>query len=83
MVPFTDFVPVDFDDTGPGVVGEISVTRVLPRGQFALSYSRETRTTSSLFASDVNVDTYSLGWVTTSRRASRSRCAEPTSTTSR
>jgi hypothetical protein len=63
VVPFTDFIPVGFDDTGPGVVGEISVTRELPRGQFALSYSRETRTTSSLFASNVNVDTYSLGWV--------------------
>jgi hypothetical protein len=63
IVPFVDFVPVEFDDTGPGVVGELSVTRLLPRGQLALSYTRETRTTSSLFASDVNVDTVALGWI--------------------
>ena len=63
VVPFVDFVPVDFSDTGPGVIGEISIRRVLPRGEVALSYSRETRTTSSLFASDVDVDTVTLGWV--------------------
>jgi hypothetical protein len=63
VVSFTDFVPEEFSDTGPGVVGEFTLKRLLPRGEAALSYSRETRTTSSLFASNVNVDTVSLGWV--------------------
>jgi len=63
VVAFVDYVPESFSDTGPGVVGEVSLTRMLPRGQAALSYSRETRTTSSLFASDVNVDTVALGWI--------------------
>ena len=63
VVPFIDYVPESFSDTGPGVVGEVSLTRILPRGQLALSYSRETRTTSSLFASNVNVDSVSLGWL--------------------
>jgi hypothetical protein len=61
--PFVDYVPEEFSDTGPGVVGEFSLKRTLPRGEVALSYSRETRTTSSLFASDVNVDTVTFGWV--------------------
>jgi hypothetical protein len=63
IVAFVDYVPVEFNDTGPGVVGEISLQRVLPRGQIGLSYWRETRTTSSLFASNVNVDSVSLGFV--------------------
>ena len=63
VVPFVDFVPEDFSDTGPGVIGELSIERILPRGNVSLSYSRETRTTSSLFASDVNVDSVSLSWV--------------------
>src|SRR5262249_31722283 len=37
--------------------------RILPRGELGLSYSRETRTTSSLFASNVNVDSVALGFV--------------------
>ena len=83
VVPFTDFVPVGFQDTGPGVVGELSITRLLPRGTVALSYTRETRTTSSLFASNVNVDTVALGWIHRLRRASRSRSAGASSTTRR
>ena len=63
LVSFVDFVPEDFSDTGPGIVGQFSISRTLPRGQVALTYSRETRTTSSLFASDVNVDTVSVGFV--------------------
>ena len=63
VVPFVDFVPEYFSDTGPGVIGQLSLRRVLPRGEVALSYQRETRTTSSLFASNVNVDTVGLAWV--------------------
>lgn len=62
-MPFVDFVPADFSDTGPGVVGELSIQRLLPRGTAGLSYTRETRTSSSLFASDVNVDTFALAYI--------------------
>lgn len=61
--PFTDFVPTDFDDVGPGLIGELSLQRTLPRGFVSFSYARETRTTSSVFASDVNVDTVLAMWV--------------------
>jgi hypothetical protein len=61
--PFTDFVATDFDDVGPGLIGELGVQRTLPRGYLSLSYSRETRTTSSVFAADVNVDSVLASWV--------------------
>ena len=63
IVGFTDFVATDLDDVGPGVIGELDIRRVLPRGRAQLSYARETRTTSSLFGSDVDVDTVSLAYV--------------------
>jgi hypothetical protein len=63
LAGYTDFVPLTFDDTGPLMIGEVTIERSLPRGRAFLSYSRETRTTSSLAASDVNVDTASATYV--------------------
>lgn len=63
LAQFTDFVPASFDDVGPGWIGALSIERVLPRGVAALSYSRETRTTSSLASSNVDVDTISASYV--------------------
>lgn len=71
VVPFRDFVSTDFDSVGPGVIGGITIRRVLPRGRAQLNYVRETRTSSSLFSSDVNVDTVSLAYIhNLSQRAS-------------
>lgn len=50
----------DFDDTGPGVVGELHLTRSFLRSSLDLGYSRVTRSTSSAVTSDVDVDTFSL-----------------------
>ncbi|HTO06347.1 MAG TPA: hypothetical protein VMR86_04755 [Myxococcota bacterium] len=61
--PFHDFLATDFDSVGPGVVGQILVRRALPRGRVQFAYQRETRTTSSLFSSDVDVDTVSLAYI--------------------
>ena len=70
-VPFRDFVSTDFDAVGPGVIGGLTIRRVLPRGRVQLSYMRETRTSSSTFNSDVNVDDVSLSYVhNLSQRAS-------------
>jgi len=59
-VPFTDFVKTDSDSVGPGWIGGLSIQRLFARGALALSYSRETRTTGSLAASNVDVDSVSL-----------------------
>ncbi|MFI5314389.1 MAG: hypothetical protein ACHQ6T_01700 [Myxococcota bacterium] len=61
--PYTDYVPTNSSDVGPGVIGEMTLERILPYGSVGLSYSRETRTTSSLAASNVNVDTVSLSYL--------------------
>jgi len=62
--PIPNLLPVyvasDFDDTGPGLVGEFRITRSFTRSALALGYSRETRSTSSNVTSDVNVDTFDL-----------------------
>jgi hypothetical protein len=63
LAGFTDYVPTNFSDVGPLAIGEITIERVLPRGRAFLSYSRETRTTSSLATNNVNVDTASLSYV--------------------
>jgi hypothetical protein len=63
IVGVTRFVPTDFDSVGPGIIGGFTIERVMPRGGLALSYQRETRTTSSLFASDVNVDTITASYI--------------------
>jgi hypothetical protein len=63
LAAFTDFQSERFDSVGPGIVGGLTIRRVLPRGRAELSYQRETRTTSSLFSSDVNVDTAALAYV--------------------
>jgi hypothetical protein len=63
VTPFIDFVSTDFNSVGPGVIGELTIRRVMPRGRAQLSYVRETRTTSSLFSSNVNVDTVSLAYI--------------------
>jgi len=56
----TAFTQNDFDDTGPGIVGELQVTRTFARSALSFGYSRETRSTSSAVTSDVNVDTFSF-----------------------
>ncbi len=62
-IQFTDYVPTTFDDTGPGLIGAFTIQRALPRGSIGLSFSRETRATGSLNASDVNVDSVELSWI--------------------
>ena len=57
---FTDFVKTDTDAVGPGWIGGLSVQRLFARGVLAASYSRETRSTSSVSASNVDVDVVSL-----------------------
>ncbi len=63
IVGVVGVVPTDFDSVGPGIIGGFSIERVMPRGGIALSYQRETRTTSSLFAADVNVDTVTASYI--------------------
>jgi len=63
VAQFTDFVPTDFESVGPGIIGSLTIRRALPRGRAELSYQRETRTTSSLFSSDVNVDSLALAYI--------------------
>ncbi len=63
VVAFEDFVPTNFDDTGPGLIGGFSIERALPRGSARFSYQRETINTGSLSSSNVNVDTVELSWV--------------------
>ena len=60
VTSFTDFVKTDTDAVGPGWIGGLSIQRLLPRGLVAASYTRETRSTSSLAASNVDVDVLSL-----------------------
>jgi hypothetical protein len=60
VTAFADFVETDSDNVGPGAIGAVSIQRLFSRGLIAASYSRETRTTSSVSASNVNVDAASL-----------------------
>jgi len=60
VTPFVDITTASSDDVGPGLIGALSLQRTLSRGNVVLSYSRETRTTSSVATSNVNVDTVSL-----------------------
>ena len=61
--PVTDFVPTNFEDVGPGLIGGFTIQRVLPRGTAGFSYSRETHTTGSFSATDVNVDAVELSYL--------------------
>ena len=63
VVPFEDFVPMNFDDTGPGLIGELSIDRSLPRGRLSFSFRQETTNTGSLSATDVNVSTLEASWI--------------------
>jgi hypothetical protein len=63
VAPFTDFIATDFDAVGPGLIGSLTIRRALPRGRVEFSYSRETRTTSSLFTNNLNVDSLALAYI--------------------
>ncbi len=59
-VPATTFTPVDFDDTGPGVIGEVLLRRTFERSLLTLSYRRSTEVNSGATTSDVDVDTFTV-----------------------
>ena len=60
FAPTNTFIPVDFDDTGPAMIGTLTVRRSFERSLLTFTYERETQVASGALSSDVNVDTFSL-----------------------
>lgn len=60
FAPTETFIPVDFDDTSPAMIGTVFLRRTFEHSLLTLSYSRETEVASGALSSDVDVDSFEV-----------------------